>query len=91
MNAAHMGRLDGKVIMVTGASRGIGLAIARRLAGEGAHLVMVARHREALNRAKTQVAGDPMLVQADLTHGPDVGRFEAERLEIGETPIRLAQ
>jgi len=70
-----MAGLDGKVVMVTGASRGIGLAIAQRLAGEGARLVMVARHRESLRRAKSQVAGDPLLVQADVTRAPDVNRM----------------
>jgi NAD(P)-dependent dehydrogenase (short-subunit alcohol dehydrogenase family) len=70
-----MGELEGKVIMVTGASRGIGLAIARRLAEEGAHLVMVARQREALDRAKAQVAGGPLLVSGDVTRSPDVIRM----------------
>ena len=39
-----MGRLEGKVIVVTGAGRGIALAIAR----EGAQLVLAARDRKAL-------------------------------------------
>jgi 3-oxoacyl-[acyl-carrier protein] reductase len=45
------GRFSGKVAVVTGASRGIGLAIAARLVGEGAKVVITARSAEGLQRA----------------------------------------
>lgn len=49
------GRLDGKVAIVTGGSRGIGRAIALALAGEGATLVLAARSEDALAKAAGQV------------------------------------
>jgi len=49
------GRLDGKVAIVTGGSRGIGRAIAIALAGEGAALVLAARTRDSLDEAAERV------------------------------------
>jgi NAD(P)-dependent dehydrogenase (short-subunit alcohol dehydrogenase family) len=43
-------RLDGKVAVITGASRGIGRAIAAGLAGAGAHVIALARGKEALDQ-----------------------------------------
>jgi 3-oxoacyl-[acyl-carrier protein] reductase len=51
-----MSRFEGRVALVTGASRGIGLAIARRLASEGAAVVAAARNVEALETAVAGIA-----------------------------------
>lgn len=52
-----MGRLEGRHVVVTGAGRGIGRAIALRLAEEGATLSLLARGREALERTAADVGG----------------------------------
>jgi NAD(P)-dependent dehydrogenase (short-subunit alcohol dehydrogenase family) len=49
--------LQGKVAIVTGASRGIGLGIAERLVAEGVRVTITARKREALEEAVTALGG----------------------------------
>ncbi|MGH9304772.1 MAG: SDR family oxidoreductase [Acidimicrobiales bacterium] len=51
-------RLDGKTALVTGASRGIGLATAARLAGAGASVMLSSRKIEALESAASGLSGD---------------------------------
>ena len=72
-----MRKLEGKVVLITGASRGIGLAIARALDLEGARLILVARHREPLARAAEQISGTVMSLPVDVTKPGEVKRLFA--------------
>lgn len=57
-----MGRFDGKTALVTGASRGIGFAIARRLVDDGARVVITARGTEALDAAVADLGGPSVAI-----------------------------
>ncbi|MDX1709865.1 MAG: SDR family NAD(P)-dependent oxidoreductase [Rhodovibrionaceae bacterium] len=60
-DAPATGRLAGRLTLVTGASRGIGRAVAKRFAAEGAHLILIARTKGALEELddEIQAAGHP--------------------------------
>ena len=64
--AARQGRLRGKVAVVTGASRGIGLAIAEALAAEGSAVVLAGRDERALRAAARKVEGSGGVALAQL-------------------------
>jgi NAD(P)-dependent dehydrogenase (short-subunit alcohol dehydrogenase family) len=59
-------RLDGKVAIVTGASRGIGLAAAAAFVREGARVVMVARKEDALRAAADELGSNALAVAANV-------------------------
>lgn len=67
--------LGGRSALVTGASSGIGLAIARALADAGARVVMVARHEEPLARAAAAFGG--IALAADVADEQSVGALRA--------------
>jgi NAD(P)-dependent dehydrogenase (short-subunit alcohol dehydrogenase family) len=63
-------RLEGKVIVVVGASAGIGLAAARTCAREGASVVMLARGKERLDAAAAEVGEQALPIACDIAQ-PD--------------------
>ena len=83
------GLLSGKVVLVTGASRGIGAAAAQLFAAEGATVVLAARDTEALNRLVTLVrtaGGTADAVAMDLA---DPASIEAAVARVEELHGRL--
>ena len=87
-----MGRLENKVAVVTGASKGIGAAIARHLASEGAAIVV--NYSTSKDRADKVVrdivsaGGNAIAVGADLAIEDDVAKlFEAARKSFGHVDI----
>ena len=79
MNAARW-RLDGQLALVTGASRGIGLATVRELAGLGADILLVARDEAHLEQVRDELAEEfPRNVLR--TFAADVSEHE-QRLEV---------
>ncbi|MEW6270939.1 MAG: SDR family NAD(P)-dependent oxidoreductase, partial [Thermodesulfobacteriota bacterium] len=65
-----MSRLRGKVVVVTGASSGLGRASAVEFASRGAHLVLAARRRDALEKTARMcrsAGGDAVCIPTDVT------------------------
>ncbi len=86
--------LCGRVAIVTGGSRGIGAVAARRLAAEGAAVVVVGRDREAIDevtRAIGDAGGHAIGCQADVTNGEALEQLRSEaEAALGPADILLA-
>ena len=85
MNVQELFSLEGRVAVVTGASRGLGRAIAEGLASAGANVVMAARNAEMLQQAATEVAEatgrEALAVPTDVTKRDQVERMVAQTLQ----------
>lgn len=71
-------KLEGRVALVTGASRGIGAATAEALAGAGAHVVLTARTGDDLEEVEERIhaaGGTATIAPMDLTENESIGRL----------------
>src|SRR2546423_9590401 len=78
-----MNRLNGQVVVVAGASAGIGEATARMLARDGATVVLVARRKERLDSLKAEIeaaGGRALAIAADVTDAAGRERIVGETL-----------
>lgn len=86
-----MGRLNGKVAVITGANSGIGLAAAQRFVAEGAHVYITGRRQVELDEAARQLGAGVTPVQGDVTRLEDLDRlFETVREGHGHLDILFA-
>ncbi len=71
-------KLEGKIAVVTGGSTGIGLAIAKRFAAEGAQVIITGRRQVELEKAGNAVGPNALAVQADSANLSDLSRLYSE-------------
>lgn len=88
-NATEIGRLDGKVVVVTGASKGIGKATASAFAAVGAKVVLAARTRETLEQVARELSVEGvsnldsiLAVPTDVTDADAVQRLIERTLDV---------
>jgi NAD(P)-dependent dehydrogenase (short-subunit alcohol dehydrogenase family) len=73
-----MGKLEGKVAVVTGGNSGIGLATAKRLQEEGAKVVISGRTKKTLDEAVKTIGNGVLAIQADVSHLDDLDKLYGE-------------
>jgi NAD(P)-dependent dehydrogenase (short-subunit alcohol dehydrogenase family) len=72
-----MGKLDGKIAVVTGGNSGIGLATAKRFVQEGAKVVITGRREKELNEAAAIIGKNVTTVVGDVTRLEDLDKLYA--------------
>lgn len=60
-----MNRLEGKTVLITGGTSGIGLATAKLFSDEGARVAITGRNAESLDRAQTELGSEALVIRSD--------------------------
>jgi NAD(P)-dependent dehydrogenase (short-subunit alcohol dehydrogenase family) len=83
-----MGKLTGKITVVTGGSAGIGQGIAARFVAEGAQVFITGRNRARLDKAVAEIGGNVSAVQGDASNLIDIDRiYQTVREKIGRIDV----
>src|SRR5271155_690738 len=86
-----MGKLDGKIAVVTGGNSGIGLATAERFVAEGAHVFITGRRQAELDAAVKKIGKNVTGVQGDVSKLSDIDRlYSVVKKEKGRVDILFA-
>lgn len=86
-----MGKLDGKIALITGGNSGIGFATAKRFVQEGAHVFITGRAQSKLDQAVKQIGAGITAVLCDVTVPADLDRlFERIKKDKGKLDIVFA-
>ncbi|MDB5311093.1 MAG: dehydrogenase, short-chain alcohol dehydrogenase like protein [Gemmataceae bacterium] len=86
-----MGRLEGRIALITGGNSGIGLATAERFVNEGAAVVITGRRQAELDEAVRHIGKNVTAVRGDVSNLADLDRlYEAVRREHGRIDFLVA-
>src|ERR1700720_3461223 len=86
-----MGRLNGKIAVITGANSGIGLGAAKRFVAEGADFFITGRRQEELDKAVQAIGAGVTAVQGDVSDLEDLDRlFARVRSDHGRIDVLFA-
>jgi NAD(P)-dependent dehydrogenase (short-subunit alcohol dehydrogenase family) len=83
-----MGRLEGKVAVITGGNSGIGLATAKEFAEQGAEIAVAGRDQRTLDEAARQLGPDALVVRADVAKLAEIDKlFAAVKARFGRIDV----
>jgi NAD(P)-dependent dehydrogenase (short-subunit alcohol dehydrogenase family) len=90
-NGSVMGKLSGKVAVVTGGNSGIGLATAKLFRAEGAKVAIAGRDQKTLDSAAKEIGEGTLAVQADVANLQDIDKlYKAVKEKFGKIDVLFA-
>lgn len=86
-----MGKLDGKIALITGGSTGIGLATAKLFQAEGAQVIVTGRNKQSIEAAQKELGPKALAVASDTSKLPEISKLiETVKAKYGRIDILFA-